>query len=55
MNKTTCKGENCMAVDGVNHSKGCIKNHDAIYDKINSVPTCFDRATDNRNGGTFEY
>ena len=39
-----CKGENCMAVDGVNHSQECIKNHDAIYDKINGVPTCFDRA-----------
>jgi len=54
MIKTTCKGENCMAVDGVNHSKECIKNHDAIYDKINGVPTCFDRAIDNRNGGTFD-
>ena len=41
---TECKGENCMAVDGSNHSGECIENHDAIYDKINGVPTCFDRA-----------
>lgn len=26
---TTCKGENCSAVNGVGHSKECIKEHDA--------------------------
>ena len=43
----TCKGENCMAINGTNHSKECIKSHNDIYDKINGVPKCFDRAESN--------
>ena len=48
MNK--CKGKNCMAIDGNNHSQECMQAHEDIYSK----PTCFERAIDNRNGGKFD-
>lgn len=49
---SVCKGEKCKAIEGVGHSSECIKNHNAIYDAINGVPKCFDRAE--HNGRLFD-
>ena len=43
---STCKGENCTAVNGKGHGDECKKEHD----KANGVPDCFDRA---ESGGRF--
>ena len=38
---TFCKGRKCAAINGINHSKECIEDHESAYEKIRSKPTQF--------------